>query len=312
MVLPEAEPGSPTDARFAVVMPAYNRAHTIRAAVRSLLDQTLQEWSLLVVDDASTDDTIGAVRSVSGDPRIRLIGLSENLGHLDARNRAFDAVGADVEWVTQLDSDDRLRKDALERIAARIGATPGVRFFRFASVWQDGTAMGPPVEPRTTAGYRELLLKQSPPGEWMNVLHRSLLDEGWRYDERIRRSPSTALWYRLARVEAPHYFPDVVREMSRTTESVLRPKVKGRAHYAILRDVYRVHNEEFGDDLRRFSPRAYAARYGKFACAVAGSGHLAEALGIWASALRAAPLCGGHLRNLGKVLGVHWKSRGRE
>jgi glycosyltransferase involved in cell wall biosynthesis len=86
-----------------VLIIVHNRAHTVGAAVRSVLGQTLKDFELVVVDDGSTDRTVEVVRSFD-DPRLRLVQTTPNQGIPLARNRALmEARGKYVAW---LDSDD--------------------------------------------------------------------------------------------------------------------------------------------------------------------------------------------------------------
>ena len=64
-------PAAPAPA-VTVVIPAYNRAASIRAAIESVLRQTWTDFELIVVDDGSTDGTLAAAAAVA-DPRLRLI-----------------------------------------------------------------------------------------------------------------------------------------------------------------------------------------------------------------------------------------------
>ena len=79
-VLPASPPA------VSVVIPAYNRAATICAAMESVLRQTYADFELLIVDDCSSDGTLDAAARLS-DPRIRLIKSPENAGASAARNR---------------------------------------------------------------------------------------------------------------------------------------------------------------------------------------------------------------------------------
>lgn len=86
-----------------VLIIVHNRAHTIGAAVRSVLVQTMPDFELVVVDDGSTDGT-AAVVGTFDDPRLRLVRTAENRGIPHARNRALaEARGDYIAW---LDSDD--------------------------------------------------------------------------------------------------------------------------------------------------------------------------------------------------------------
>jgi GT2 family glycosyltransferase len=107
-----------------VVIPAYNRAASIRAAIESVLRQTWTDFELLVVDDGSTDGTLAAAAEVE-DPRLRLIASPRNQGAAGARNLGVaEARGA---WVAFQDSDDEWLPLKLEKQMARLGA-PGAGF----------------------------------------------------------------------------------------------------------------------------------------------------------------------------------------
>lgn len=87
--------------KISVVMPAYNTARTIRAAIDSVLCQTLPAHEILVLDDGSTDDTAAIVRSYG--PAVTLV-QHENGGSATARNYLCSI--ARGELIAFLDSDD--------------------------------------------------------------------------------------------------------------------------------------------------------------------------------------------------------------
>jgi succinoglycan biosynthesis protein ExoO len=100
-----------------VVMANYNGARHIPAAVRSVLAQTVADLELIVVDDASTDDSLGALlQAAAGDPRVIPLAQPTNAGPAAARNRALDQAGG--RWVAVVDSDDELEPDRLARLIA--------------------------------------------------------------------------------------------------------------------------------------------------------------------------------------------------
>lgn len=96
-----------------VIIPAYNTADYIAQAIDSALNQTLQNIEVIVVDDASSDNTVEIVQSFS-DPRLKLLVNERNLGAGGARNRALNA--ATGKWVAVLDSDDWFAAERLERL----------------------------------------------------------------------------------------------------------------------------------------------------------------------------------------------------
>lgn len=95
-----------------IIMPAYNAATFIQETIQSVINQTYQNWELLIVDDASTDNTIDKIRSLE-DHRIKLIPLAKNSGAAIARNTAI--AQAKGEYLAFLDSDDLWVPDKLER-----------------------------------------------------------------------------------------------------------------------------------------------------------------------------------------------------
>ncbi len=102
--------------QVSVIMPAFNTGRWIRQAIQSVLDQTLTEVEILVVDDGSTDDTVAVVASIQ-DERVRLLRQPENRGVSAARNVALDH--AQGTWAAILDSDDWLaRRDRLAALVA--------------------------------------------------------------------------------------------------------------------------------------------------------------------------------------------------
>lgn len=102
----------------------YNAQAHLHAAVASALAQTLSDIEVVIVDDCSTDDTIGlATRLAKTDPRIVVDRLTSNGGPAAARNRALALARGD--WFAVLDSDDLYVPDRLQHlvtVADRVGA----------------------------------------------------------------------------------------------------------------------------------------------------------------------------------------------
>ena len=98
---------------ISVVIPCYNASTFLRTAIESVLAQSLENVEIIVVDDASTDDSVAVVQSVP-DPRIRLLRNETNLGAARSRNRALDA--AKGEWIALLDADDWFLESRLEEL----------------------------------------------------------------------------------------------------------------------------------------------------------------------------------------------------
>lgn len=98
-----------------VLIPTYNSERTIARAISSVLAQTLPPIEVIVVDDSSTDGTVGIVKSLCSDSKpnfLKLIELGSNCGVYHARNAGWDAAAG--EFLALLDSDDSWHPRKLE------------------------------------------------------------------------------------------------------------------------------------------------------------------------------------------------------
>ena len=100
-----------------VVIPAFEAASFVGAAVRSARAQTLTDIEVLVIDDGSHDGTADAANAAAeGDPRVSVLRLPQNGGVSTARNAALDV--ARGRWIALLDADDLYAPDRLARLVA--------------------------------------------------------------------------------------------------------------------------------------------------------------------------------------------------
>lgn len=97
-----------------IITAAYNAASYIAQAIESAQAQTLKDWEMIIVDDASTDQTVAVVEPYLRDARIHLLQHTENRGPSVGRNRALEL--AQGEWIAILDADDWFEPNRLERL----------------------------------------------------------------------------------------------------------------------------------------------------------------------------------------------------
>lgn len=95
-----------------IIMPSFNTVQYIANSIQSVIDQTYENWELIIVDDCSTDNTDAVVAGIS-DTRIRYLKNEKNSGAAVSRNYALrEAKG---RWIAFLDSDDIWHPEKLER-----------------------------------------------------------------------------------------------------------------------------------------------------------------------------------------------------
>lgn len=108
-------------AAISVVMPVHNRADVLPRAIQSVLDQSLEDFELVIVDDGSTDDSVAVAKSYE-DSRIRVIELGQNRGGNAARNAGVRA--AEAPLIAFMDSDDVYLPEKLETVVAEFARRP--------------------------------------------------------------------------------------------------------------------------------------------------------------------------------------------
>ncbi len=109
-------------ALVSVIIPVYNAAGFIDRAIRSVQQQTHQNFEIILADDASTDNTLEVLHRLSAeDPRLHVIALEKNGGPSTARNAAIDT--STGEWIAILDSDDAWQPKRLEKLLSAAEAT---------------------------------------------------------------------------------------------------------------------------------------------------------------------------------------------
>ena len=108
MSTPHATPAP----RVSVVIASYRHAAYVRDCLASVLEQSFQDFEIVITDDGSGDGTVEAIRSVA-DPRIRLEVLPANRGACVALNRGLRR--ARGQYIAILNSDDLFVAGRLQR-----------------------------------------------------------------------------------------------------------------------------------------------------------------------------------------------------
>ena len=120
---------------ISVIIPSYNREHTILRALKSVINQTYSNIEIIVVDDCSKDNTVPIIKSLmKKEPRLQLLINSENKGPNYTRNRGIKQ--AKGKYLSLLDSDDEWYPETIEILWKKIKNTsnkigvvyPGMNF----------------------------------------------------------------------------------------------------------------------------------------------------------------------------------------
>jgi hypothetical protein len=156
---------------ISVVMAAYNGAALIEDTIASVLAQDLADFELIVVDDASRDDTLARLRAIT-DPRVKVYAATVNSGPVVARNMAFAA--ARGRYIVGLDQDDLCHPDRFSTQVAWLDAHPEAVLVASAVNLLETGSIQPPRGPvRTSPALIDWRLQFGNPLVWSSVMIRA-------------------------------------------------------------------------------------------------------------------------------------------
>ena len=144
------------NALVSIITPCYNCEQYVHEMVQSVQNQTYENWELIVVDDASTDESVAIIENyASNDHRIKVIRLKKNRGTGIARNTALEY--ATGKYISFLDADDLWKPNKLETQVnfLLINDLP-FTFSYYECINEDGKALNITVEAPKTLSYRQL------------------------------------------------------------------------------------------------------------------------------------------------------------
>jgi glycosyltransferase involved in cell wall biosynthesis len=241
-----------------VIIPAYNSAHYLAAAVDSVLAQTFADLEVLVIDDGSTDET-PQVMSRYGPP-VRYIRQS-NGGVAVARNHGIKESRGN--YVAFLDADDTWFPNKLERQLEALRSNPGYQacYSAHLVVSHDLTPVAVHRSGRQGSSLEDLLLRGNVIGSICTVLcDRSLFDLTGGFDPELSQCADWDMWARLAAVTEFLYLDEPLVTYRKHDSSMSR-------NAALLeRDSLRVLEKGFAlpdlsESLRSARDAAFARNY---------------------------------------------------
>ena len=235
-----------------VILPTYNRAHLIRRAICSVLNQTYQNIELVIVDDGSTDNTEDVVKSF-GNERIRYIRNKRNKGAGVARNTGIGI--AENEYIAFQDSDDEWFPEKLEKqmkIFDSVGPKVGVVYTGFWRIKHNRKRYVPPKEIVQRDGVLSKALGVRAVYENFvsmstSVVRKDCFRKAGDFDEQLPRFQDWELWIRISK----HYdFRCVDEPLVNAYESLDSISRRSTAALFALKHILHKHFEDIARDKR--------------------------------------------------------------
>jgi len=188
--------------RISVVIPSYNRAHTLQRALQSVSAQSSAVDEVILVDDGSTDDSAAMVARQF--PQVTVI-RQPNAGVSAARNRGIAA--AQHEWIALLDSDDCWLPHKIQTVRDAAATHPGFILYHSDEIWvRRGVRVNPMQKHRKSGGW---IFAQCLPlcaiSPSAAVIQKSTLQDLGLFDESLPACEDYDLWLRLCQRFPVHY-----------------------------------------------------------------------------------------------------------
>ena len=186
--------------KVSVIIPTHNRADLIQTAINSVLDQTYNDYEIIIVDDHSTDNTSAVVKKFK-DQRIHYVQNSGKYGPSASRNLGISAASGD--YVAFLDDDDEWMPNKLEKqITAMDGCLENVcgiysNRLMINKITGETYSENPGVETIKGNLLSQLMIK-NPIHTSTLMIRKTCLDKIGLFDENMRYMEDRDLWIRLA------------------------------------------------------------------------------------------------------------------
>jgi glycosyltransferase involved in cell wall biosynthesis len=246
--MPERSKEKPT---VSVVIPTYNRAHLIGRVIDGVLDQTYEDFEIIVVDDGSSDNTEEVVRSLK-DKRIRYIRHEKNKGAPAARNTGIRT--ANGEYIAFQDSDDEWVPEKLEKQMKFFENAPqevGVvytGFLRIVNGW--GGYIPYPWVTKKEGDIHKELLKGSFITTPSIVVRKECFAKAGMFDERLPRLQDYELVLRLSKYYEFRFIDEPLLKSPYTADSLSSSEA---ARIRALKIILTKHLADFMEDEKSLS-----------------------------------------------------------
>ena len=185
-----------------VIIPTYNRAHLIVRAIQSVLNQTYQDFELIIVDDGSTDNTEEVIRKFQEqDKRVKYIRHEKNRGGSAARNTGIK--NAKGEYIAFQDSDDEWLPEKLKKQMEVFKDAPselGVVSTGYIFIDELNGDTGKQFIPKKKGWIYEELLAGNCVGTTSTILiKRKCFEKAGLFDENLPSCQDWEMWIRIAK-----------------------------------------------------------------------------------------------------------------
>ena len=194
-----------------VVMPVYNAEKYVAEAIESILNQTLEDFEFIIVDDGSTDKSLEIIKEYAKkDKRIKTIKNKGNIGNWASRNVGMN--NARGKYIVTQDSDDLSNRDRIKIQVSVMEKNPnfGVVGSNIGIIDGKGNKIGYRKYLEDDIKLRKMIYYFSPFANPAVIIRRDALKKSGIFDPKLRVSGDLDLWFRIG---GQYEFGNVAKEL---------------------------------------------------------------------------------------------------
>lgn len=214
-----------TQERISVIIPVYNTEKYVERSVRSVMNQTYNNLSIICVNDGSTDGSLAILEKLAEEDERIIIITQDNIGLGGARNTGLKYVTS--EWITFIDSDDELNKYAYEIASQAINTGADLIHFGTEIVLEEGVNAIKSDEDYYQIKYDGLveisneIILNSDVSAWNKLFRKSIIDKYKIHFEHIYYEDFSFTIQYLSIANSVYYFKEKLYRYTRRKGSIM-------------------------------------------------------------------------------------------
>ncbi|WP_066890575.1 glycosyltransferase family 2 protein [Clostridium nigeriense] len=219
-----------------IITPTYNCGKFIEETIKSVIDQSYDNWEMIIVDDCSTDNTKEVVEKyINNDKRIKYYLLEENSGAAVTRTKAMEL--ASGNYIAFLDSDDLWMRDKLKnQLDFMKNNNYAFSCTAYEQIDEVGNPLNKVIKTKLKTDYNGILLS-CPVGNSTVMYDVDKL--GKFVVPNIRKRNDDALWLQILKKEKYIYgMPDILMKYRIRSNSISSNKIElVKYHWKLYREI---------------------------------------------------------------------------
>ena len=235
-----------------VIILTYNRSHLLERAIQSALNQSFNDFEIILINNGSTDDTEKILKKYQHHKKIRTYSLEKNIGFVAGMNFAFDRLNG--EWFCQLGDDDKINPNALSMLLGVVDQIDkNINMVTCNGIDSETNLLiGEGLKGDQILTLKEILGKMS--GNWWGITKTSLID-GHRFNEKLRWNVDV-FWLKIHATANHYYIHQPLLEWNTGnphTETAMMRHATIEENIEKFREL--IKEEEYWDILSQYNPK---------------------------------------------------------